>query len=73
MNYAEETPLHVAAREGKIDIIKYYQNELKGQFNLNLRMLDGWTPFMYAAVNGYLLTVELLAEYGSDVNTRDKF
>ena len=37
-------------------------------------MMDGWTPFIYSAVNGYLLTVELLATEGDcNINAVDKF
>jgi ankyrin repeat protein len=37
-------------------------------------MMDGWTPFIYAAVNGYLITVEMLHKEGNcNINDYDKF
>ena len=37
-------------------------------------MMDGWTPFQIAAVNGYVYCMRLLTIRGScDVNHTDKF
>jgi ankyrin repeat protein len=39
-----------------------------------MQMLDGWTPLMYAATNGYLLTTEMMVNEGCcDINAQDKF
>lgn len=34
-NYADESPLHVAAREGKVEIIRYYIQSLKDEIDIN--------------------------------------
>jgi ankyrin repeat protein len=62
-NEADEYPLHVACREGCIAIVKtYIRAKLLSQLKISLdaQMIDGWTPFMYAAVNGYQTIVDLL-------------
>ena len=80
-------PLHVAAREGSLEIVKFYiYNQRVGSqilINLDAKMYDGWTPFLYAAVNGYPSIVELLATPQTyshmteaalcDVNVSDKY
>mgnify|MGYP003914614209 CR=1 FL=1 len=82
-NLAGETALMVAAREGNLAIIKYMlgkfvQNEKntvtqKKILEVESRSKDGWTAFLYAAINGYLNTTEYLAvECKSDVNVVDK-
>ena len=65
-------PIHLAAREGKLDIIRFHiEHE---DFEIDQIMMDGWTPFFYAAVNGYLLSAEMLAKDGNcDINILDKF
>lgn len=60
-----------AAREGNLAIIKFMkkrfvlseaQNSSQKQIlNYEAKSKDGWTAFMYAAVNGYQLTTEFLA------------
>lgn len=58
-------PLHIACREGCIAIVKAnIRAKLLGQSKINLdsKMIDGWTPFMYAAVNGYETIVDLLGQ-----------
>ena len=63
LNKAMEMPLHVAAREGCYEIVKFYvAKSLKGDdsIEMDLPMIDGWTPFLYAAVNGYPSLVDLL-------------
>ena len=61
---ADETPLHVAAREGKVDLIKFLLTNHKKLIDIECKMMDGWTPVFYAAVNGYLITVETLVKDG---------
>lgn len=37
-------------------------------------MVDGWTPFIFACVNGYMLTADTLAKEGlCNINIVDKF
>lgn len=70
-NYANETPFHVAAREGKITIVKFYMENY--EVNVDVKMTDGWTPFLYSAFNGYTATMEYLVKQGADVNAVDRF
>ena len=72
-NYADETPLHSAAREGKTKIIKFYCEEMKESMDLEVEMADGWTPLFYAAVNGYVHTVEYLYSKGARLGVVDRF
>jgi len=59
-NYASETPFHVAAREGKVEILKIFLDTYS--FAIDLTMVDGWTALHYAALNGYTRTIEFLIE-----------
>jgi ankyrin repeat protein len=45
MNDARETPFLIAAREGKIDIIRLYLDSFYSvnRFEVDHKMLDGWT------------------------------
>ena len=71
---ADETPLHVAAREGKVDLIKFLLTNHKKLIDIECKMMDGWTPVFYAAVNGYLITVETLVKDGwCELNAVDRF
>ena len=43
-------------------------------FNIDHKMVDGWTALMYAAMNGYMHIVMLLVkDGGADINCTDKF
>jgi ankyrin repeat protein len=64
----------VAAREGKVDIIRYYIEKLRYEVDIDTPMADGWTAFFYASVNGYLLSVDTLVKDGKcNINAIDKF
>ena len=64
----------MASREGKVDIIRFYIDNLRDLVDIDCKMMDGWTPFFYAAVNGYLISVEILAKEGHcNVNALDRF
>ena len=45
-NYCGETPFHIAAREGNLNIIRFYlrkfQKTKHNKFEVNHRNLDGW-------------------------------
>jgi len=74
LNYADEIPLHLAAREGKLELIRYYMESLQDLVNIDTAMADGWTPLIYAAVNGYTLTVQMLVLEGkANLNAVDRF
>lgn len=75
VNEAKETPLIIAAREGKIDIVKLIMDEYKHteDFNVDHKMADGWTALMYASMNGFISIVDLLhKDGGADINTVDR-
>jgi ankyrin repeat protein len=47
---------------------------LRAKVSVDCKMIDGWTPFFYAAVNGYLVSVDTLANQGHcNINSMDKF
>eukprot|EP00347_Sterkiella_histriomuscorum_P012762 403367319 len=74
VNHADEQPIHVAAREGKVDMIRHIIENHRALISVDCVMSDNWTPFFYSAVNGYLITVEVLAkEYNCNINHLDKF
>lgn len=55
-------------------MLKHFIDNVKDKMDVNCKMADGWTPFIYAAVNGYLLSVELLYKQGGcHINEVDKF
>ena len=70
-NYADELPIHLAAREGQNDAITYTLDLTS--ISIDVKMVDGWTPFHYAVNNGYMSTVELLVGRGASVNIIDRF
>jgi len=70
-NYADEFPLHLAAREGQVDVMTYiFENS---PMSIDSATVDGWTPFHYAVNNGYLGAVEYLVAKGANINAVDKF
>jgi len=71
LNYANETPFHVAAREGKVSILRFYLDNY--EINIDMKMKDGWTAFNYAAFNGYTATMEYLLKMGAYINETDNF
>ena len=71
-NNLEETPFTVAAREGRINILRLFYNRWPDQFNPDLRTQDGWTAFNYACINGFLNTIQFLYDKGVNVHTSDR-
>ncbi|XP_046343526.2 serine/threonine-protein phosphatase 6 regulatory ankyrin repeat subunit B-like isoform X2 [Haliotis rufescens] len=61
--------LHLACHGGNASIVKY----LLPQFNINSRGGNGWTPVMYAAVNGDSDVFRLLVSRGSDLSLEDDY
>ena len=70
-----ETPMMVAAREGKLDIIKTICTRYKHlkNFNIDQAANDGWTSVCFAAMNGFCASIEMLVKHGAKVDTFDKF
>lgn len=59
------TPMYVAARVGRIDVIKALVD-----FGADVNALnkDGFTPLHVAAQSGHLEVISALAEYGGDLH-----
>lgn len=74
VNDAGETPLMLAAREGKLEMVKLIL-ELGREdkfFKVDQKMQDGWTALAYAAMNGFSDVVIYLSKNGAKVDTYDK-
>ncbi|MBD0391954.1 ankyrin repeat domain-containing protein, partial [Wolbachia endosymbiont of Pentalonia nigronervosa] len=68
------TQLHVAAKEGLLETIKFLLNSLPNGNYINAKDEDnlGSTPLHYAAQNGHLDVVKALLGKGADVNAKAK-
>lgn len=69
-----ETPLHIACREGYIEIIKVIHSNANRQTvlgSLEARNFEGLNCLHLAAVNLHFDMVKLLANIGVDVNAKD--
>ena len=75
LNYAEETPFILAAREGRLRFIEFMIDKYSlSIFNPDHRSLDGWTAMTYAAVNGFTNTVDYLGNTVKvNMHTTDRF
>ena len=56
-----DTPLHLAAMEGNVDLAKLL---LANKAEVNAKDNIGWTPLHFAAVKGHKDVVELLRQHG---------
>lgn len=66
-NYAGETPLHDAARNGHLDAVRQL---IKFGANVNAQSVPvGFTPLHFAAANGFIEIVIVLLNCGANVNT----
>jgi ankyrin repeat protein len=64
------TALHMACREGRLDVARYLLKEALA--NVNEQDRDRYTPLHYASINGHVPIVELLiAHPGINVNLTD--
>ncbi len=70
-NNKRQTPLHSAAFNGKLEVVKYLMEEKHVGFNVKDK--DGRTPLHLAATNGQLEIVKYLVEKGGDVNVKDNY
>jgi ankyrin repeat protein len=73
-NEAGETPFIVAAREGKLDIIRLYVENYSEyeDWDIDHKMADGWTALHYAAMNGFCSIVEYLIKNGANIDASDR-
>ena len=63
------TPLHSAAEEGHVDIVKYLIPHLEDK---NPALDSGWTPLHSAALYGHLEIVKCLVPHLEDLNPLDE-
>ncbi len=71
-NSAGYTPLHFAAKENNLDLIKYFLEQ--GAEIDKRNTIDGKTPLMLAIEeNSNFTLLELLIAKGADINKRDHF
>lgn len=82
-NYADETPFHLAAREGKLNILQLYFDTFKFDIDhesmvrmmydmLVMILQDGWSAVHYAALNGFLSGIEAIHRKGATLTILDK-
>lgn len=50
----------------------YFEKLTINNFNPDARTVDGWTAFTYAAINGFLNTVQYLASMSVNIHTSDR-
>ena len=55
------TPLHVAAQEGKLEVVKYNVENIEFFWNKNPYSIRGWTPLHLAARNGHLKVFDYIS------------
>ena len=69
-----ETPFIIAAREGKLEIIKMYVDKYEKWYAYDIDEVsnDGWTALLYASMNGYKSIVEYLIKNKANINCTDK-
>ena len=65
------TPLHVAAADGKSDILRYLLCQCP-DIEIRGKQMNEDTPLSFAAFNGQANTVEILLEFGAYIHTRNK-
>lgn len=72
-NTLHETPFITAAREGRLNVLKLFYERWKGQFFADSRTKDDWTAFNYACLNGFLATIQFLAnQQYVDIHSKDR-
>ena len=62
--------IHDAVGTGNIEAVKQH---LAAGTDVNAWDDSGWTPLLWAALNGHKKIVELLIDAGADVNANNKF
>jgi ankyrin repeat protein len=67
-SYHEWTPLHLAARYGRVAIL---HELVRAGADVNGRGFHGWTSLHYAARSGYLEIIEVLLNAGAEAGALD--
>ena len=70
-NKLRETPFVTAAREGRLMIIKLHFEKYLNRFDPDAKTKDEWSAFNYACINGFLNTIEYLANKKVNIHTAD--
>jgi ankyrin repeat protein len=65
LNYEDETPLHLAARNGRDYLVTYFA---ENGCNINAAAANGATCLHVACENGHYTTVKCLLRHGAEVN-----
>ncbi|WCR59442.1 MAG: Phosphocholine transferase AnkX [Wolbachia endosymbiont of Ctenocephalides felis wCfeF] len=68
-NNCGQTPLHIAAENGWLNIVKYLIDK---DANINAKGEYGWTPLHIAAKNGKLDMIKYLTNKGANINAKDE-
>mmetsp|Transcript_1893 Transcript_1893/g.5526 ORF Transcript_1893/g.5526 Transcript_1893/m.5526 type:complete len:281 (+) Transcript_1893:120-962(+) len=63
-----ETPLHLAAASGQMDMIRFLSEECR--CDVNSPNWEGWTPLFWAVARGQLDAVKYLVQMGSEVGIK---
>lgn len=69
-NAKDRTALHVAARNGRFELISPL---VHARADVGKRDMDGWTPLHHAALNSQAEAVICLIEAGADVKARGRY
>jgi len=66
-----ELPFHYACREGALNIVKIYIQDMKS--SVDLKTPVGWTGLFYAAFNNHIPVVQYLISKKAHINGVDKY
>ncbi len=64
------TPLHLAIRRGREEMVRYLVEEKKA--DINIQDSSGWTPLMEAIMDDFPTIVKYLVEKGADLSITNK-
>lgn len=71
-NKEGKTCFHIACEKGFFNIVEYFLRDLKIYYFMDQTDSHYNTPLILAAVNGNLSIVEILLEYGADLNAKNR-
>lgn len=71
-NKEGKTCFHIACEKNFFNIVEYFLRDLKIYYFMDLSDSHYNTPLILAAVNGHLSIVEILLEYGADLNAKNR-
>lgn len=62
----------VAARESRLNILRFFFERYPNQFDPDRKTSDGWTAFIYASINGFLNTITYLSTQRVNIHRSDR-